>query len=210
MGLDSVDVVHRAAVEIEKAAPRDWIDYAQGLGTLLVAPIFAIIAARIGAREGGRLAAEAGRDAIREEFAEERRMARRNLMARMKHNLPRMIAACDEAQKLKAGEPIPLSIPEELEIMWNTYYRAAEPIFTLGSPEFQEKAEKVFADAHTEGVKIRAIEDLHTSLNPAKPENENPKRNRVSKGRAEALAALKTLRGRATDLQAEVKQLPDQ
>jgi hypothetical protein len=195
LGPDSV------AVLIVKNAPPD-------SGDVLLA-VLGVIAAIGAAWLGGWLTARAGREAIREEFREERRRDQHTLKARMAHNLPRVIAVCDEVAELKSTEPIPLTVAEELEVLWNTYYRAAEPIFTLGSAEFQKEAELLFGKVHRVGVDIREIEELRLTLISPSALGEPPKRQQVDKGRERAGGALQELRGRAERLLADVERLPD-
>jgi hypothetical protein len=188
------------AVEIIKNAPPDHGDVLLAVASLLVTALAALGAAWL----GGWMAARSGRDAIRTEFEEERRRAQHTLLARMAHNLPRVIAACDSAAGLPDGAPIPLRIAEELEVLWNTYYRASEPIFTLGSGTFQSVAELCFADVHNLGVDIRDAEAARAG------ETAKMTYDRTKDLRPRIRRDFVSLRPRAEELLVEVTKLTDE
>lgn len=186
------------AVEILKNAPPDPADIALAVAGLVVTAGAAFGAAWV----GGKMAAKSGREAIRTEFAEERRRSQRNLLARMAHNLPRLIAVCDEVVALPPGAFIPLRSGEELEVIWNTYYRASEPIFTIGTADFQHEAESLFGLVHNVGVDIRNVETAQMG-----PEKHRPLWDEAAAIRQRVRGDLRDLRARAEAMREEVGTL---
>lgn len=130
---------------------RDVIDY-------LVNPGIAIAAAIIGAIIGGRQARKGGLEAIREERRLDRDHALDRLRMRAKSNLRRVQILSEKHAGHDPRVPLDPMVGEELEVVWNLYYRVAEPIFALGANDLSERLDSFFVQTHTVAETVKSLE----------------------------------------------------
>ena len=118
----------------------------------------ALGAAIIGARIGGKTAKDAAIEAVGVEWQRERDHARQRLLTRVKSNLRRVQLLAERCTDYKQDKPLDLSVGEELEVVWNLYYRVAEPIFSIGEGDLSERLDAFFVRTHTLAETIKSLE----------------------------------------------------
>jgi hypothetical protein len=137
------------------AQHRDWLDWL-GLGaSLLVAPAFALLAAREGAKVGGAEARRAAlevqeREAVEAQKlrAEDRATKRHQMCTRIERTLSRVVALGDDLSG--EAETIALSAcAAELRILWESFERQSADLYLVGTPAFQARVERCVAGLHT-------------------------------------------------------------
>ena len=171
---DTLDhVVTPVGVSLLQGAPRDWLDYVQIGASVLVAPLFAVLAAKVGAIEGGKVSREASLAAIREEYDVERRHAMRRLRDRVTVALPKLRGLANRAVSVNVKEPFVHSIAEELEVAWNLYYRVMEPVFTLTPGDLAGAIDELFGRAHVIAEDIKTLEAHYRAIDPTSSDTLN-------------------------------------
>jgi hypothetical protein len=118
-----------------------------------------VIAAFLGAVVGGVLSILASRAATHDEWRLDRQEDLNRLLKRVASNLRRMQKLGDRVQQHKSEEPLPADVGDGLEVIWNTYYRVADPIFSLDNDDLSERIDDFFQEVRRTGVLIREIED---------------------------------------------------
>ncbi len=117
-----------------------------------------ITAAFIGALIGGLLSMLATRIAISREWKLEQKDRLHRLVSRVKSNLERIQRLSDRVREHPIEDPFPPDVGDELEVTWNTYYRVADPIFSLGDDDLSERVDAFFQEVRKTGLLVRDIE----------------------------------------------------
>lgn len=179
--------------------------------TWIVQLLVALGAAYLGARLGGKTARETAIAAVSDEWQRERRHARERLVKRVRSNLRRVELLSDRCVGHKPELPLDPDVGEELEVIWNLYYRVAEPIFTLGSDDLSERLDSFFVKTHTLAETIKVLETRAREVAMAVPEtvkwrDTHKARQKLPEERRAALAKIAELGAEATGLLVEMER----
>lgn len=104
-----------------------------------------------------------------------------------------------------SDEPFKSEWAEELEVLWNLYYRVAEPIFALGAEEVSEEVDAFFVRMHTLAERMKALEARWVAANSNRHKADEyyakePLRQQVIAERKAAIADIAKMREEADAL----------
>jgi hypothetical protein len=184
---------------------KDWMTWAVQL-------VVALGAAYLGAWLGGRSARDAATAAIGAEWEIERRHAIERLWKRIQSNLRRVELLSAGCADHKSQEPLDPEVGEELEVVWNLYYRVAEPIFTVGIDDLSERLDAFFVRTHTLAETIKTLEARARDVETVGHETEKYRdtaeaRRRLPEERKAVLTKIAAVGADAAKLLAEVRAL---
>lgn len=142
---------------------------------------------------------------MREELRLEREVAIGRLHQRVKSNLRRVITLSAKVTTHDPAHAIALEVAEELEVVWNLYYRVMEPIFTAGAGDLAERLDAYFVRTHTLAGAIRSLEERAWDVTTVGHETQKYRdtakaRERLPAERQELLDKIATLGGEAEAL----------
>ncbi len=81
------------------------------------------------------------------------------LLGRVRSNLMRIHGMSGRLRDRSPEAPLPADVGDELEVLWNTYYRVSGPIFSLGDDGLSERVDDFFQRVRKAGFLIRDIEE---------------------------------------------------
>lgn len=157
-------------VEVHITDPLDLKDSAWDkvgvIGGVIAVPILIVIftayfssrSAKQGAIIGGDQTRKASLEAIRTEWQLERQHALERMRQRIASNLIRLQLLREVVRQHKIDEPFDVSIGENLEVIWNLYYRVSDPIFAFTSEPLAERIDRLFGGAHNTAEEIKMLE----------------------------------------------------
>ena len=127
------------------------------------------------------------------------------MRARVDSNLRRFQRLSKDCEKWSSKEPLKPEIAEELEVLWNLYYRVAEPIFSIGSDELAEQIDTFFVKSHTIAERAKGLESrwLIADANRHKADEyfaKEPIRMQVIAERGQVIAEIAKMREQAAAL----------
>jgi hypothetical protein len=180
------------------------------IATWAVQLAVALGAAYLGAWLGSKSAREAATEAIKAEWELERNHAIDRMWKRVRSNLRRVEQLGAQCAGHDAKKPLDPEVGEGLEVVWNLYYRVAEPIFTVGSTDLAERLDAFFVRTHTLAEQVKGFEARARDLETVGHETEKYRdtataRAKVSDDRKDLLDKMGKLRADAASLLKDVE-----
>jgi hypothetical protein len=145
--------------------------------------------------------------------AQEQRMQTMDkMLKRVASNLRRMQRLVDQDRIHSFDTPLPTWVAEELEVVWNIYYRVAESIFTLGDNDLSERLDAYFKRAHIVAESLKNLEkrsqEFEASLDPWNPRDDTPsKRSELQLQRKAEIQNIVAMGAEAGDLLARIDRI---